>query len=206
MAEAAGKPIRYPASASLSKQDLVRELLRREGGTTGLVCVLSCVEPCQSFPIQRNSQTMRIETTLSEARDLRVYRASEADPHGEQAWRILRKGVGDLPRRAAVPRAANARYLDGTGRSRRGHAVGPNRRRGPSAGAASGPPLPRITTSGRHGRGPGGRSCCGVISRSTGFATETFASGCMPVNALTGNAAANRVRFPACCGCIANMV
>lgn len=61
MAEAAGKPIRYLASSSLSKQDLVRELLRREGSTTGLVCVLSCVEPCQSFQIQRNPETKHID-------------------------------------------------------------------------------------------------------------------------------------------------
>lgn len=61
MAEAAGKPIRYLASSSLSKEDLVRELLRREGVTTGLACVLSCVEPCQSFQIRRNAETKHIE-------------------------------------------------------------------------------------------------------------------------------------------------
>ncbi len=61
VAEAAGKPIRYLASSSLSKEDLVRELLRREGSTTGLVCVLSCVEPCRSFQIQRNPETRHID-------------------------------------------------------------------------------------------------------------------------------------------------
>lgn len=61
MAAAAGKPIRYLASSSLSKEDLVRELLRREGVTSGLVCVLRCVESCQSFQIQKNSQTKHID-------------------------------------------------------------------------------------------------------------------------------------------------
>jgi hypothetical protein len=61
MAAAAGKPIRYLASSSLSKEDLVQELLRREGVTSGLVCVLSCVEPCQSFQIQWNSPTKHID-------------------------------------------------------------------------------------------------------------------------------------------------
>jgi hypothetical protein len=60
VAGAAGKSVRYIASACLSKEDLVRELLQREGVTQGLVCVLSCVEPCQSFEIQRNRETKHI--------------------------------------------------------------------------------------------------------------------------------------------------
>jgi hypothetical protein len=51
----------YVASSSLSKEDLVRELLRREGLTEGLVCVLSCVEPCQSYTIQRNRETRHLD-------------------------------------------------------------------------------------------------------------------------------------------------
>lgn len=61
MAAAAGKPIRYLASSSLSKEDLARELLRREGASRGLVCVLSCVEPCRSFEIQRNPRTRHLD-------------------------------------------------------------------------------------------------------------------------------------------------
>jgi hypothetical protein len=61
VAEAAGKTVRYLASSSLSKEDLVRELLRREGLSEGLVCVLSCVEPCQSYNIQRNPETKHIQ-------------------------------------------------------------------------------------------------------------------------------------------------
>ena len=61
IADAAGKPIRYLAAASLSKEDLVQELLRREGVTNGLVCVLSCVEPCDSYNIQRNRETKHID-------------------------------------------------------------------------------------------------------------------------------------------------
>ena len=61
VAEAAGRTVRYVASSSLSKEDLVQELLRREGLTEGLVCVLSCVEPCQSYIIQRNRETRHID-------------------------------------------------------------------------------------------------------------------------------------------------
>lgn len=61
VAQAAGKTVRYLASSSLSKEDLVAELIRREGLSQGLVCVLSCVEPCRSYEIHRNPKTRYIE-------------------------------------------------------------------------------------------------------------------------------------------------
>ena len=61
VAEAAGRTVKYLASSSLSKEDLVRELLDREGISEGLVCVLSCVERCQSYDIYRNRETKHID-------------------------------------------------------------------------------------------------------------------------------------------------
>lgn len=61
VAHAAQRTIKYLASSCLSKEDLVRQLLRREGFTEGLVCVLSCVEPCQSFQIYRNAETKHLD-------------------------------------------------------------------------------------------------------------------------------------------------
>jgi hypothetical protein len=61
VATAAGRPVRYLASSALSKEDLVQELLARENISQGLVCVLSCVEPCRSFNIQRDRQKQQIE-------------------------------------------------------------------------------------------------------------------------------------------------
>lgn len=61
VAEQAGRAITYLASSSLSKEDLVQELLRREGITQGLVCILSCVEPCQSYEIRPNRSTKHID-------------------------------------------------------------------------------------------------------------------------------------------------
>lgn len=54
VAAAAGRPVKYLASSVLSKEDLVQELLARERISEGLVCVLSCVEPCRSFDIHRD--------------------------------------------------------------------------------------------------------------------------------------------------------
>jgi hypothetical protein len=61
VAAAAGRTVKYLASSALSKEDLVRELLGREGVEEGLVCVLSCVEPCRSYEIRKNRETKHIE-------------------------------------------------------------------------------------------------------------------------------------------------
>jgi len=54
---------------------------------------------------------LRVETTINDPRDMKVYRTVEGDPEGKPAWRRLRKGVADLHRRAEVSQAANDRYL-----------------------------------------------------------------------------------------------
>jgi hypothetical protein len=59
----------------------------------------------------KQGSVLRIETTINDARDLSVYRTKESDPQGDKKWQRLRKGVVDLPRRAEISQAANARYL-----------------------------------------------------------------------------------------------
>jgi hypothetical protein len=54
---------------------------------------------------------LRVETTINDARDMKVYRRAEGDPHSAKRWRPLRKGVADLHRRAKLSQAANERYL-----------------------------------------------------------------------------------------------
>ena len=54
---------------------------------------------------------LRVETTIVNPREFRVYRASETSPQGKNRWLRMRSGVADLWRRAEVSRAANARYL-----------------------------------------------------------------------------------------------
>jgi hypothetical protein len=55
---------------------------------------------------------LRAECTLREPQHFKVYRAAEGNPEGPRAWRPLRKGIADLPGRAAVSQAANERYLE----------------------------------------------------------------------------------------------
>lgn len=60
----------------------------------------------------KQESVLRIETTINDARGMKAYRTSEADPDGPRQWRQLRKGVSDLPRRAQISQAANERYLE----------------------------------------------------------------------------------------------
>jgi hypothetical protein len=58
-------------------------------------------------------RVLRVETTINDPSDFKVYRAKENDPEGDKDWRVLRAGVADLHRRAQVSQAANERYLEG---------------------------------------------------------------------------------------------
>jgi hypothetical protein len=52
---------------------------------------------------------IRIETTINNPGRFKVRRETRT---GQLAWQPLRKGIADMRRRAAIGRAANARYLD----------------------------------------------------------------------------------------------
>lgn len=57
-------------------------------------------------------QVLRVETTINDPSDFKVFRAKETEPDGDKDWRVLRAGVADVHRRAQVSQAANERYLE----------------------------------------------------------------------------------------------
>jgi hypothetical protein len=59
----------------------------------------------------KQGSVLRVETTLNRPHQFRVYRAAERDAEQKKRWHVLRKGVGDLHRRAQICRAINHRYL-----------------------------------------------------------------------------------------------
>jgi len=59
-----------------------------------------------------HGSVLRIETTIQDPGDFKVYRPKEGDPDGPKDWRKLRKGVADLYRRAEVSQASNDRYAN----------------------------------------------------------------------------------------------
>jgi len=56
LAKAAGRPYRYLPSSRESKEELALSIAERDGVREGLVCVLTCVEPCMSFSIRRDGR------------------------------------------------------------------------------------------------------------------------------------------------------
>jgi hypothetical protein len=60
----------------------------------------------------KQGSVLRIETTLNDPSDFKVFRTKEGDDQGTKDWRTLRKGVADVQRRAEVSQAANERYLE----------------------------------------------------------------------------------------------
>ena len=78
LAEAAGRPVEYLAHASThrsgtSKEARAQAIAERDGVTEGLVCVLSVVEPCQSFGVTPNRQTRRLEVVRRRRKCLHYY-------------------------------------------------------------------------------------------------------------------------------------
>jgi hypothetical protein len=59
----------------------------------------------------KQGSVLRVETTVNQPGEFKVYRGTEAAPQDKQ-WRKLRKGVADLHRRAQVSQASNQRYLE----------------------------------------------------------------------------------------------
>ncbi len=53
-ARAAGRPIEYLASPSLSKEERARAIAEQDGVREGLIGVLYAVEPCNSFRIGKD--------------------------------------------------------------------------------------------------------------------------------------------------------
>ena len=55
------RPVKYIESSSERKDEIAREIARKDGITEGLICVLECVEPCWTFDIFKNRKTKRLE-------------------------------------------------------------------------------------------------------------------------------------------------
>ncbi len=60
-AVATHRPVRYLASAALSKEKIARGIAAQDSITDGLVCVLTCVEPCRTFEIYRGRDTKQLQ-------------------------------------------------------------------------------------------------------------------------------------------------
>lgn len=67
------RPFRYLVSSAQSKEAIAQEIAAADGITTGLVCVLSCVEPCVTYAVQRNRATKTIQVVPAQRKCLHLY-------------------------------------------------------------------------------------------------------------------------------------
>lgn len=72
-AEQKGRPFLYLASSKGSKEEAASAIMKRDKITEGLICIFSCVEPCQSFTIRRDASTKHIHLASCERKCLHLY-------------------------------------------------------------------------------------------------------------------------------------
>src|SRR5688572_9406800 len=72
-AKALGRPVQFLNSSQVSKEEIAREVMARDGIGQGLVCVLTAVEPCWSFEIHRNGETQKLELESRHRKCLFLY-------------------------------------------------------------------------------------------------------------------------------------
>lgn len=68
-----GRSVVYLASSQVRKEDVARAIAARDRITSGLVSVLSCVEPCWSFTVRRNREAKRLELVGEQRKCLHLY-------------------------------------------------------------------------------------------------------------------------------------
>lgn len=69
----AGRPLCYLRSSGTSKEDLAREIAQRDGVRSGLIAILTCVEPCRSFDVHPDRAAKTIELVNRPRQCLHVY-------------------------------------------------------------------------------------------------------------------------------------
>lgn len=73
-AERRRRPVRYLTASGIRKDDLAREILRKDPVAEGLVCVLTCLEPCDTYRIRGNRASQRLELRQERSKCLHVYK------------------------------------------------------------------------------------------------------------------------------------
>jgi len=68
-----GRPVEYLTSTQVSKEEIARQIAHKDGVRDGLVCVLSCVEPCQTFDIYRNREIKKLELVGRQRKCVFIY-------------------------------------------------------------------------------------------------------------------------------------
>lgn len=73
VAESAGRPLVYLSSSNVRKEEKARAIMKSDGVESGLICVLSCVEPCRSYEIRRNRESRKVVLVQTDSKCLHYY-------------------------------------------------------------------------------------------------------------------------------------
>lgn len=68
------RPVIYLPSSKQSKEAIAREIAQTDGISSGLICILTCVEACMTYDIFRNKAEKRLELVPRERKCLHIYR------------------------------------------------------------------------------------------------------------------------------------
>jgi hypothetical protein len=67
------RPVLYLRSPKSSKEEAARQIQQRDQIREGLICVLSCVEPCMSYSVVPNGKTKELDLKLEQRQCLHLY-------------------------------------------------------------------------------------------------------------------------------------
>jgi len=73
VAERTSRPIVYLRSSQIRKEAVAHEIAEADNIEQGLICVLTCVEPCMSYEIHRNRQEKKLELRALQRKCLHLY-------------------------------------------------------------------------------------------------------------------------------------
>lgn len=71
--EAQQRPTRHLPSSRTNKEELARAIASQDGITSGLICALTCVEPCWTFRTEYNPHSGRVELRRKPRQCLFIY-------------------------------------------------------------------------------------------------------------------------------------
>ena len=73
MAQQLERPVIYLPSSQPSKEAMAQQIATRDGVSDGLICLLSCVEPCLSYEIRRDREQQRLILEPRQRKCLHLY-------------------------------------------------------------------------------------------------------------------------------------
>jgi len=74
IADKQNRPVQYLASSQIRKETLAQKIALKDGIVKGLVCILTCVEPCKSYYIRKDRESKQLVLSC-----IRIYECTHTD-------------------------------------------------------------------------------------------------------------------------------